>query len=337
MNEKINILLTGASGTIGFEVLQQLCLQLNKYRVTIIVKNTGKNKRCFKSYDKKVHIVYGDITDESIIKEVCINQHVVIHLAALIPPIADDHPELAYKVNFTATQYLVNSLQQYAPDAFLLFSSSIAVYGDRLTDHNIKVGDVLTACAGDVYARTKIEAEQMIMGSTINWSIFRLTAIMGKHKMSRLMFHMPLETRMEIATPKDTARAFVNAIDKKAVLSKKIFNLGGGVQMRLTYQELLSRSFAVFGLGPVDFPEHSFAKKNFHCGYYIDGDELEQIVSFRADNLETYFDQLRNSFSPIKRFMASLLKKMIKRKLLKQSEPLKAMVNNDAAQIAHFF
>ena len=337
MNEKTNILLTGASGTVGYEVLLQLCLQLNKYNVTIIIKNTSKNKRCFKSYNKKINIVYGDITDESIIKKVCINQHVVIHLAALIPPVADDHPDLAYKVNFTGTQHLVNSLQQYAPDAFLLFSSSVAVYGDRLADHNIKVGDLLTAGVGDVYAQTKIEAEQMIMASTINWSIFRLTAIMGKHKMSRLMFHMPLETHMEIATPKDTARAFVNAIDKRVLLSKKIFNLGGGVQMRLTYEALLSRSFDVFGLGPLDFPEYSFAKKNFHCGYYIDGDDLEQIVSFREDNLESYFDNMRRSFSPAKRFMASLLKKMIKRRLLKQSEPLKAMVKNDEVQIAHFF
>jgi nucleoside-diphosphate-sugar epimerase len=337
MNEKTNILLTGASGAIGYEVLEQLCAAPGRYVVTVVARRSKRSKSLFKPYADKIEIVYGDITDEILMEKICSNKDVVIHLAALIPPMADEEPEMAYKVNTLGTQYLVEGLMKYSPKAFILFSSSIAVYGDRLKDPFIRVGDPLVHSKGDIYAQTKIEAESIIRSADIDWCILRLTAIMGKHKMSKLMFHMPLETRMEIATIKDTARAFVNAVDKKEMLSKKIFNLGGGEKMRLTYQELLSRSFAIFGLGPVDFPKYSFAEKNFHCGYYMDGDELEKILHFREDSLETYFDHLRRSFSPFKRFMASLLKKMIKRRLLKQSEPLQAVVKKDATLIDHFF
>jgi hypothetical protein len=107
--------------------------------------------------------------------------------------------------------------------------------------------------------------------------------------------------------------------------------------MRLTYKELLSRSFAAFGLGAVDFPENSFAKKNFHCGYYADGDELEQLLGFRKDTLDTYFGRLQDSISPLKRKLASLLKKPVKRRLLKQSEPLQAVLKNDTDQLKRFF
>ena len=34
----------------------------------------------------------------------------------------------------------------------------------------------------------------------------------NNYKMSGLMFYMPLETRMEIATPEDVGRAFVNGL-----------------------------------------------------------------------------------------------------------------------------
>lgn len=337
MNKKIKILLTGAGGTVGYEVLKQLCAQPDKYAVTIFVKNSRKSHRLFKTFKNKVEIVYGNITDETCMKTICADKQIVIHLAAVIPPLADEDPVLTDKVNIMGTQYLVKGLEEFSPNAFLLYSSSVSVYGDRLKNPFIKVGDPLSPSNRDGYAKTKIEAESIIGKSGIDWSIFRLTAIMGNHKMSKLMFHMPLATGMEIATPKDAARAFVNAIHKKEILSKNIYNLGGGESMRITYNELLSRSFSIFGLGKPDFPKNTFAEKNFHCGYFTDGDELEQILCFREDTLETYFGQLKKTVSPPKKMIISLLKKLIKRRLIKQSEPLQAILKNDTAEIEHFF
>ena len=48
------------------------------------------------------------------------------------------------------------------------------------------------------------------------------------HKMTGLMFHMPLSTPMEICMPEDTARAFTNGIEKRDQLKNKVFNLAGG-------------------------------------------------------------------------------------------------------------
>lgn len=337
MKNKINILLTGASGTVGFEVLKQLCQKLHKYQITLFDKKSRKSLRLFSPYKEKIEIVYGDITDEECMKTICSRKQIVIHLAAIIPPLADENPKLAYRVNTLGTEYLIRGLEQYSPQAFLLYSSSISIYGDRLNDPFIKVGDPLNPSEGDEYATTKIEAERIIQRSRINWCILRLTAIIGKHKMSKLMFHMPLKTSLEIATPKDTARVFVNAIEKKDFLSKKIFNQGGGERMRLTYKEFLSRSFKIFGLGKLNFPENSFAERNFHCGYYMDGDELEQILHFREDTLESYFEKLNRSISPLKRFLTFLFRKWTKRKLLKQSEPLNAILTKNSVQIRHFF
>lgn len=332
---KKNILLTGASGTVGLEVLKQL-IDVDRYSIVAFDKKSKKSVKKLKSFKNKVHLIFGDLTKISDLNAL-VDIDVTIHLAAIIPPLADKLPALARKVNIEGTRNLIRQLECTSPNAFLMYSSSISVYGDRTKDPFIQVGDALLPSAGDAYADTKIAAEQLVKESQLNWTIFRLAAIMGNHKMSKLMFHQPLNTALEIATPRDTARAFVNGIEKQLDLSQKIFNLGGGASCRSSYQHFLERSFAIFGLGKVDFPDHTFADKNFHCGYYSDGDALENIVHFRQDSLEEYYKIEAEKVSAFQKGAASIFRKPIKWYLLAQSEPYQAYKTQDAEWINHYF
>ena len=337
MKSKKKVLLTGASGTVGVEVLRQLYELKNKYEITVFDIKSAKSTQIFKPFKKEVNIVYGDITNENDLKKVCTDKDVVIHLAAIIPPFADEQPELANQVNTVGTEYLIRFLEQHSPNAFFIYSSSISVYGDRINNPFITTNDILKPSEGDEYAKTKIIAENIIQNSKLDWSIFRLTAIMGGHKISKLMFHQPLNTCMEIATPRDTARAFVNAIDKQEQVSKKIFNLSGGESCRVVYDDFLSKSFKIFGLGEPNFPQNTFAEKNFHCGYYKDGDVLNDILNFRKDTLEDYFENEKSKISTLKKMLASIFRNPIKKYLQKQSEPLAAYNINDKKKIQHYF
>ncbi|HHH53895.1 MAG TPA: NAD(P)-dependent oxidoreductase, partial [Bacteroidetes bacterium] len=267
----------------------------------------------------------------------CRNKDFVIHLAAIIPPLADKKPALSWKVNVEGTRNLIKGIEKYSTNAFLLYSSSISVYGDRLKNPWIKVSDPLRPSEGDEYAKNKIEAEKIIQNSKLDWTIFRLTAIMGGHQISELMFHMPLETPLEIATPEDTARAFVHALNKRKQLSKKIFNLGGGEKCRIIYKDFLKRSFEISGLGKLNFPHKTFAEKNFHCGYYADGDELENILHFRKDTIDTYFEKQKKKTNTIQKFLTGIFKKPILKHLKNKSEPLKAFLSKNNYLIQRFF
>ncbi|MBA6151331.1 NAD-dependent epimerase/dehydratase family protein [Gelidibacter maritimus] len=333
--KKKNILLTGASGTVGFEVLKQL-IEKEDYDITVFDKKTKLSEEKLEPFASQINLIYGDISNPKDL-EFIRNIDAVIHLAAIIPPVADAYPELAKKVNIDGTHHLIKHLEAHSPKAFFMYSSSISVYGDRVENPYINVGDALTPSDGDAYGETKIAAEKLIQESHLDWTIFRLAAIMGNHKMSKLMFHQPLNTALEIATPRDTARAFVNGIEKQQELSKRIFNLGGGESCRISYEHFLERSFAVFGLGDVDFPEYAFADKNFHCGFYADGDDLENIVQFRRDSLEDHFEMEAKKVSSLKKTAASLFKKPIKWFLLKKSEPYRAFKRKDAEQMHHYF
>lgn len=334
---KLRILLTGASGTVGYAVLKQLAAHSQKYNITVFDINTVTSRKKLKPFHKVVNIIYGDLTNSEDIKKICFNKDIVIHLAAIIPPLADEKPELAYAVNTLGTEKLIECLEQHSPDVFFLYSSSISVYGDRIQNPWITTQDALNPSEGDNYALTKIAAEKIIQNSKLDWSIFRLSATMGGHKISKLMFHQPLNTLMEIITPEDSARAFVHAIEKRKELSKKIFNLGGGEHCRISYSDFLKRSFEIFGLGELDFPTYTFADKNFHCGYYKDGNKLDAILHFTNDTLDTYFKKEQAKISPVRKIITTLFNKPIKKYLKRQSEPLMAYKYQDKKMMEHYF
>jgi nucleoside-diphosphate-sugar epimerase len=333
------VLLTGASGTVGSEVLRQLYESPGPFEITVFDKETKESGSLFRKFIPGIKVIFGDISDKKAVSRACTDKDVVIHLAAIIPPMADKNPPLAQAVNETGTRNLVNCIEEQSPAAFFLYSSSISVYGDRNTNPWIKTTDPLNPSDRDEYARTKIKAEEIVMSSRLKWSILRLTAIMGvnNHKASEIMFHMPLDSHLEIATPGDAGRAFVNALDHLEELDKKIFNLSGGENCRITYRDFLSRSFEIFGLGALAFPENTFAKKNFHCGYYADGDVLNEVLDFRRDNIDDYFITLRESVSPIRKLATSIFRKIIICRLKKRSEPLAAIKTNNETDIQHYF
>ena len=92
------ILLTGASGTVGLEVLKQLCKIKDKYEVTVFDIKSGKTIKEFLPFKEESNIIYGNINNDNDLIKVCYDKDVVIHLAAIIPPLADDNPALSYQV-----------------------------------------------------------------------------------------------------------------------------------------------------------------------------------------------------------------------------------------------
>lgn len=336
---KETVLVLGSGGAIGREVVQMLAKRSSTLNLRVFDLDTPRNRDFFDRYHEKLEAFYGDITESDTLEDAVEGVDSIIHLASLIPPKAHEWPELARKVNVEGTQNLLQAAKALAPDAFILMGSSVAVYGDRFLDPYIKVGDPLTPALGDNYAYTKIEMEKLIQESGLSYSIFRLAAIMGasNHVMSGLMFRMPLKQVMEICTPKDTARAFVYALNHQETLSGNIYNLGGGLACTTTYGDFLTENFQIYGLGALDFPLHAFATKNFHCGYFVDGDELEQILHFRRDTLEDYYSQLRQHISAPQRWATRLVRKQVKSYLLSKSEPYQAWIEGDEEKMSIYF
>lgn len=338
MNSKQTILVTGASGSVGQEALKELSKNKDKYHIRALDIPNKKTKKALSQIDKDIELFWGDLTKLETIKEAAQGVDFVIHLAAIIPPLADFDTELAYNVNVNGTNNLITALKESSPEAFIVYSSSISVYGDRVSTPWIKIDDEMKPSVGDYYAETKIEAEKLIKESGLKWSIFRLTAIFGPQtSMDPLFFHMPLETSLEFATSRDTGYAMVKAIENRNKIQGQTFNLSGGEKCRINYKDFISKAFRISGLGKLNFPKEAFAKINFHCGYYEDHSKLQDILQFQRDSIEDYFHQMKLNLTRTQFYITYLFKEFIKKQLLKKSDPYLALVRNDDDMKRRFF
>lgn len=114
---KKNILLTGASGTVGFEALKQL-IEKDRYTISVFDKKTKRSVEKLEPFANQIDLIYGDISNRKDLKSFK-NIDVVIHLAAIIPPLADEHPEHAKKVNTEGTIILLNNWKRIPQRHFL--------------------------------------------------------------------------------------------------------------------------------------------------------------------------------------------------------------------------
>lgn len=331
------VLVTGASGEIGLKVVEMLLNKTN-YIVRVFSLPDRFSKRQLKRFFNRVEVIWGDITNRHQITEAVKECQAVIHLAAVLPPLADLQPELAHRVNVEGTRNLLQALEMEAKAAFFLYASSVAIYGDRLNDPWIRVNDSLQPSESDYYAQTKIEGERLVRTGKVDWSIFRLSAIMSENrKLDPLFFHMPLDTQIEVTSTRDTAYAMVKALSHQEQLSQRIFNLGGGPCCRVSYREFLRENFARMGLDFSLLPEKAFAERNFHCGYYADSDELESILHFQRDCVRDLYYRMEKKVPSSQRFFSKLFQRIIISELVKRSEPWKARKKLASAAARKFF
>lgn len=333
------ILITGGSSSVGLQIIQQLLSAKQDYQISVLDLESKQAKKELIPFQEKIQIFWGDICCAQTVKQACSNQDVVIHLAAIALPLAGRKAQLTTATHINGTKNVIQALEEQCNNAFLLYGSSVAVYGNRISNPNIQVGDPLQPSIGDQYAKANIQAEELIQASQLNWSIFRLSATFGvnNHQISSLMFHIPLYTPLEFTTTDDAARAFVHAIEHHEILNNRIFNLGGGESCRLCYKDFINKQFEANGLGHLMFPKYTFAEKNFHCGHYIDGDQLEHILKFRRDSTTSYFQRVNRSVPALQKIITSLIRPFIKWRLISLSEPLQATRTKNKAKLSRYF
>ncbi|MPM99588.1 hypothetical protein SDC9_146780 [bioreactor metagenome] len=232
---------------------------------------------------------------------------------------------------------IVEAIQHQDQPPLLLFSSSISVYGDRIQDYWIRVGDPLKPSRGDYYAELKIQCEQLIQAASIPYVIFRLTGIMGYPTADPLMFHMPLDTHLEFASNCDTGFALAKAVQHRQELEGRIFNLGGGEGFRITYRSFIKNMLSIYGLNPCYLRQECFATKNFHCGYYADSDELNDILHFQRDNLDSYYARTLLATARPVYLINRLFGWLILRYLQHHSDPYQALRHHDQDLIDRFY
>lgn len=293
----MRILLTGASGNIGSHVLPELLRR-------------GHEVRPFK----------GDVTQSDEVAEAVAGVDTVIHLAAVIPPESDEWPAWAHEVNVAGTRHVIDACQAQATPPRLLFTSTFDVHGrTQGKPPPRRVDDPLMAV--DPYTEHKIECEQLIRESTLDWAIFRLTdvPVLGMRKPHPIMFEIGLDNRIEALHADDAALAIANALTTPEVWRRVLF-VGGGPSCQLTYREYLTRLLAAMGVKPL--PDKAFSDAEYVTDW-VDSTESEEILRYQRHTFDDIAEAIAASLG-WRRRLVPLVEPFARRAMLKLSPYYKA-------------
>lgn len=110
MFENKTILVTGATGSWGHELVKQL-LEKNPKEIRIFSRNESSQvamQRLFS--DNRLTFLIGDIKEKQVIMEAAVDTDYIFHLAALKHvPVCEDQPIEAMKTNVTGTQNVIEA------------------------------------------------------------------------------------------------------------------------------------------------------------------------------------------------------------------------------------
>ena len=118
------VLVIGAGGSVGIGVIKYL-LSEGKYEITALdLRNKNSQKR-LKKYRRRINLIYADMND-SVLMDALVRDHdYIIHLAGIMPPIADIKKNISEAIDYRGTENIIKAMNMYNPDAYFIYASSI--------------------------------------------------------------------------------------------------------------------------------------------------------------------------------------------------------------------
>jgi len=347
--KKQRVLLTGPTGTMGRATLDEL-IKRGQFEIVVFSLATKKDKKILSKYNN-ITIIYGDLRNYQEVLIAIKDIDIILHTAALVSPLADKYPKLAYEINFNGTKNIVEAIIENNQQNItkLVYIGTVAETGNRpIPIHWGRIGDPINPSICDYYALSKIAAERYVIESDIKyWVSLRQTGILYKNILNindGIEYHQPLNNHLEWVSVKDSANLLVNICNPDITneVWNNCFNVGGGETFRLTAYQFMASMFNLVDVDIKDIYEPKmFALKNFHGQFYLDSDKLEQLVPFRTQSFNEVLQHLKDHLPVKMRLMKYLPKNLIKKQMIKNAlnnpnTPLYWIKNNDKAMIKAF-
>lgn len=298
----MTVLVTGALGNIGCAVLEALLIE--GHDVVAFDLDSRRGRKLAAGFDERVRFVWGDLTRAESVRDALQGVDAVIHLAAIIPPQTDQVPELARTINVDATRNLIAHMEDSPTARRLVFASSQGVFGD-VQDREPPLQVDTPVSPTDEYGRHKVECEQAIRQSQLDWSILRLAAVTPIHLQAQnpsIMFEFSPDARFEFLHPADAGTAFARAVACAESIGKTLY-IAGGPGCRMTYHEFISALMGAIGIGPI--PADAFVRRRppRFFGDWVDSEESQRLLQYQKRGLAEQLHDMRNDFGVLLPFI----------------------------------
>lgn len=314
----MRVLITGGAGRLGINVCQAFLK--DGFQVRVLDLDTPRNRKSVRELGEKAEVMWGDVTQPELVRRAIEGVDTVVHMAAILPPVAYEKPELAARVNVGGTRVIVDLIKEKGGRIPLVYTSSVAVFGPTPGATEPISPDRNGPHPRGAYGETKLQAENLIREAGIDHVILRLTATMYlAFEMSDLkrMFSVPLNNRIEYCHPHDTATAILNAVKSFDAVNGSTLVISGGREQRMLYRDMIAAILGVLGL-PVP-PARKFTREPYYLDWY-DTSKSQALLRFQrktfVDYLKDYSRELARQYSPLfrpfmRRFVGPVFGKMV--------------------------
>ncbi|WP_162932268.1 NAD-dependent epimerase/dehydratase family protein [Solimonas sp. K1W22B-7] len=314
------VLLTGAFGNIGSQVLRQLLAA--GHRVRCLDLANDRTRALAAGFGERIETAWGDLGDPAVVSAALQGVDAVVHMAAIIPPLSESNPALATRVNVTATEELLRQMEASPQARRLVFASSMGVAGQEQHRRTPPLRIDEAPAPTDHYGQTKVRCEELLRAGKLDWTILRIAACppvelrAGDPSDMAIMFEATIDGRAEFVHPEDAGLAFANAVSCDAAIGKTLF-VGGGARCQTRALEFYNAVLGTMGLGPLR-AEKFKPGPTFFFGDWLDTAESQELLQFQRHSLDDYLQAMRKQIG-MKRHLLRLIAPLANRQIHKHS------------------
>lgn len=284
------VLVTGAAGSVGKLVIKYL-LSEGKYEITALDLKNKFVYRTLRKYNKRVNVVYGDVTNPILVDELVKEHDFVIHLASVNYTLSCLKEKITRDIEYKGTENIVRAITFYNPKCFLIYPSTSNVYGNRIKP--ITTSEKVSINEEDYYTKNKLNNEKLIREKLNNYVIFRIPNLLMEMKNADFIYNTPINNDTEFISANDVSYALVKAIDKQKEINKKIYNLGGGENCIDKYGNVLVEILKIYGLSWKFIFTKLFVDNKYYGNIFEDGDKIEEILHYQNDSIASFLMELK--------------------------------------------
>lgn len=281
-----DVLITGGAGKIGFNLVKKL---LNtKFNVTVLDLESKESLKKLEKIRDKIKIVYGDIEDKNLIIDLVKKNDIVIDYAGIMPPFADLSEHITESANYRGCKNIVDAINEINPDCVYIRMSFISIYGRTNSTLKRLTVNGETTHPDDPYSVSLIRSENYIKSNLKKYCIIRMPIVLTKN--NYYIKHMKLNRTVDFITVNDLNDYVMGIMTSKKIYGKA-FNISG---FKANTTNFIKNLYSATG-------DINLLFRDLYYGEYDDVDEIEDIVTIKCSNSNSYFKTLKKDTNPIKR------------------------------------
>ena len=130
---KKRVFITGATGNMGWATVQEFMSRLDRFDVTVLARDSKKNRKLLAPLQDKIRIVWGNLTNYEDVFRATEGADYVLHIGGLVSPKTDYFPNRTRNTNIIAARNVVKAVlaQPNADDIRVCYVGTVAQTSDR--------------------------------------------------------------------------------------------------------------------------------------------------------------------------------------------------------------